>query len=263
MPKLHELLAVETALENQATKCRSDLSDTFAKKRHLFEEKRVTFIPSAEGAQPETETQSDIQSTVAAELKWIEGILVKSLDASFQVAVANTAAKADIVLETGETVMTGVPATALLELEKRVAEVKLLVEAIPTLDPAKGFALDSARSDGVYKAREVLKTRTRKQKKVIVKYDATKEFPAQTDLVDEDVPVGRLQEQEWSGLITPAQKAELLNRVEILARGVRAARSRANDIEVDVNAKIGGALLKYVFGENNARAAKHEGVAKK
>ena len=120
-PKLHELLAVETALGNQATKCRTDLVETFAKKRHLFEEKRVTFIPSAEGAQLETETQSDIQTTIAAELKWIEGILVKSLDASFQVAVANTVAKADIVLETGETILTGVPATALLELEKRVA----------------------------------------------------------------------------------------------------------------------------------------------
>ena len=147
--------------------------------------------------------------------------------------------------------------------KQRVAEVKLLVEAIPTLDPAKGFSLDSARADGVYKAREVVKTRTRKQKKVIVKYDATKEHPAQTDLIDEDVPVGKLQEQEWSGLITPAQKAELLNHVEILARGVRSARSRANDVEVDLNAKIGGAMLKYVFGENTARAAKHEGVAKK
>lgn len=263
MPKLHELLAVESALENQATKCRGDLVDTFAKKRHLFEEKRVTFIPSAEGAQAETETQSDIQTTVAAELKWIEGILVKSLDASFQVAVANTMAKADIRLEDGTLVMSGVPATALLELEKRIAEVKLLVEAIPTLDPAKGFSVDAARADGIYKAREVTKTRTRKSKKLYVKYEATKEHPAQTELVDEDQPVGKLQEQEWSGLITPAQKTELISRVEILAWGVRAARSRANDVDVDVNAKIGGALLKYVFGENNARAAKHEGVAKK
>lgn len=265
MTKLHELLAVESALENQATKCRTDLTETFAKKRHLFEEKRGTFYPLAEGATPETESQSDIQTTVPSELKWIEGILQKSLDASFQVAVANTQARADIVLEDGSTLLTGVPATALLELEKRVAEVKLLVEAVPTLDPAKGFLSDPQRAPGVYAAREVTKKRTKKTKKLYIKYEATKEHPAQTDLVDEDVVVGTVKEQEWSGLTTPANKAELINRVEMLARAVRRARSRANDIEVDTNAKIGSTLLQYVFGTNgNVSAAKHtEATAKK
>ena len=109
MSKLHELLAVESALENQATKCRGELSDTFAKKRHLFEEKRVTFQPIAEGAPAETEIQSDLQSTVASELKWIEGIIVKSLNASYQVACANTKAVADIVLEDDTVIAANVP----------------------------------------------------------------------------------------------------------------------------------------------------------
>lgn len=247
MTKLHELLAVETNLENQANKCRLDLMNTFEKKRHLFEEKRVVFIPLAEGEQQVVEQQSDIQTTVHKELDWIQAYIAKALDASYQVAEANTQARADVVLDddAGTILLKGLPATALLELEKRVAEVQALIGVIPTLDPAKGFTSDPQR--GVFKAREVVKNRTKKQPKVIVRYEATKEHPAQTELFNEDVPIGKIQEQEWSGLLTPSDKADLLNRVEMVARAVRRARSRANDTEVDINKRIGSKLLKYVI----------------
>lgn len=90
MPKLHELLAVEGNLEQQANKVRADLIGTFEKKRHLFEEKRIVFTPSVETEKETVEAQSDIQSSVAKELVWISGHIAKSLDASYQVAEANT-----------------------------------------------------------------------------------------------------------------------------------------------------------------------------
>lgn len=247
--KLHELLAVETNLENQANKTRTDLLNTFEKKRHLFEEKRVVFTPSGEG-QTVVESQSDIQSTIAKELTWVQGFIEKSLDASYQVAESNTSARADVVLEGDDEVvlLKGIPATALLELEKRMVELTNLITATPTLDPAKGFIPDAQRGEGYFQARPVQKTRSRKEKVVLVKYPATVEHPAQTELIDKDVPIGVINEQEWSGLITPAQKAELLNRAEIVARAVRRARSRANEAEVDKNKKIGRTILKYVFG---------------
>jgi hypothetical protein len=139
------------------------------------------------------------------------------------------------------------PATALLELEKRAAEITALLKAIPTLDPAKGFLPDAARGTGIYKAREVTKTRTKKTAKVIVKYEATKEHPAQTEMITEDVPIGKIQEQEWSGLITPAEKADLINRAEMATRAIRRARSRANEAEVDTKNKIGQKLMKYIL----------------
>jgi hypothetical protein len=249
--KLHELLAVETNLENQANKCRTDLAETFAKKRHLFEEKRLLFTPLEEGKPAQVEAQSEMASTVAKELTWIQGHMIKALDASYQVADANTRARADIILDDdkGTILAKGIPATALLELEKRCVEVQQLIAAIPTLDPAKGFKPDKQRGEGIYVAREVVKTRTQKQPKVIVKYDATKEHPAQTELFSVDAPIGRIEEQEWSALITPGEKSELLDRIEMLTRAVRRARSRANDTEVDLTQKIGKALLNFVFGK--------------
>ncbi len=245
--KLHELLAVETSLENQTNQCRFELSNTFEKKRHLFEGKNVTFYPVGEGA-PVEETQLGIQTTVEKELTWIKGFIKKSLDASYQVAETNTIARADVVLDDGTVLVKDLPATALLELEKRMAELHNFVKSIPTLDPAKGFILDEAQGKGIYKAREIKKERTKKTKVVLIRYEATKEHPAQTELVDQDVPTGKIEEKEWSGLITPAQKADYINKVEVVTRAVRQARSRANEAEVDNSKKIGDKLLSYIFG---------------
>lgn len=135
-----------------------------------------------------------------------------------------------------------------MELEKRVAEIHQLAQAIPTLDPSKGFTKDESRAD-TYIAREVNKTRTKKTPKVLVRYEATKEHPAQTEVVNEDISVGTIREMEWSSLITPKEKSIILDRVEILGRAVRRARSRANEQEVDQSLKIGSTLTEFVFGE--------------
>jgi hypothetical protein len=248
MTKLHELLAVESSLENQANKLSADLTNSFEKKGHLFTEKRVVFTSSEEGkGEPVIESQSDIQTTVQKELGLLKDYLAKSWDAGLQVAVANTKAQADIQLENGEVVATGIPATALLELEKRLISVQNLINATPTLDPAKGFQPDEQRGAGYYKGRTINKNRTRKDKKVVVLYPPTVEHPAQTQLIEADVFVGKIEEQEWSSALTPAKKSELLNNVEGMVRAVKRARIRANEQEVDVKRKIGDAILGRIF----------------
>ena len=248
MAKLHELLAVQSNLSGQATKKRTDLKTTFDKKRHLFEETRKTFTSNDEQEKPQVEEQKDIQSTVIGEISWIRPALAKALDVAYQIDVANTEAKADVVTEDGDILLKEVPATTLLQLEKRVAEWKDLIQAIPTLDPAKGFQPDEARGKGYYKARDVTKPRTKKVPDVITLAPATKEHPAQTQLISVDKPVGTILEQEWSSLITPAIKSDLLDRVETLLRAVSKARSKANDHAVDTHdKKIGAELLDFVF----------------
>lgn len=243
--KLHELLAVGNSVDNQAAKCLGELiSTTFEKKRHHFEQKDVTFNPLDEGAKPVVEAQSSIQTTVKKELEWISTFLVKRIDVEGAINEANTLARADVILEDGVVIAANVPATTLLELEKRVAELQKVVANIPTLDPSKGFNLDE--QTGYYKARDVVKNRTKKTSKVLVKYPATVEHPAQTEMVSEDVVVGTVHESEWSGLITPHQKADALARVEDLLRAVKSARSRANEQEVD-SVNIGQGLVDYVF----------------
>jgi hypothetical protein len=247
MGKLHELLAVASSLKGQSEKTRTGLMETFEKKRHHFAEKRTTFFPSQEGAHPVTEEQSDIQTTVPSEIAWLKDFVCKAMDAEFQVSLANTMAVADVELEDGTVILKAVPATALLELEKRMTELHAFANAIPTLDPAKGFAADSDRKN-IYKAREVNKTRTKKIQRPLVMAPATEQHPAQVQLITEDVAIGRIQEQEWSGLITPASKADIISRIEDLSRAIKKARSRANDQVIATDRKIAATLWKHCFG---------------
>jgi len=251
MAKLHELLAIETNLANQTQKCRMELiNTTFAKKTHHFGSKRVTFTPLTEGAPQETVEQSDIQTTVAKELNWIGAMLMKSWDAAYQIDVLNTVAKADVLMteDENQVLLKDVPTTALLQLGHHLQEVHDLLVALPTLDPAKGFEQDPQREKGIYKAREITKPRGKKNQRPMVLYEATKEHPAQVQMVTEDITVGHLLEQEWSSMITPVQKSEMLDRCDKLIRAVKRARSRANEMQLDLSAtKIGKALIDYLF----------------
>ncbi len=150
--KLHELLAVEKNYENQAQKTMSELTKTLKDKQHLFSEKRVTFKPKNADAPTVTEEQSEIQTTVRDEIKWISEILSKAWDASYHIDMANVEARADVITEDGTKLLSNVPATALLRLQHDLEHVHNLVVAIPTLDPAKGFKPDTTKGVGYYRA---------------------------------------------------------------------------------------------------------------
>lgn len=254
-PKLHELLAVESGLKAQTVATVADLTGTFEKKRVLFTGKNVTYSPFTEdptsGNVGRTEEELEVNTTVPRELAWISDFLAKSLNATYQVAVGNTLAKADIVLEDDTVLAKDVPATNLLELEKRVAELLTFAKSIPTLDPAKGFKLDPDKGEAIFRAREDVKFRTKKTTKAIVLYPHTDKHPAQVKEVTEDEKVGTVTTLEWSGLITPVQKGQIIERVEMLARAVKKARTRANEVEVPVTEMqdIGNALVNFaLFG---------------
>lgn len=246
--KLGELLAVEGQLKAQAVKLRGDLHATFSNKRHLFAEVRKVFEPLAEGAEPQVEEESKIQSTVPEELQWLAREWAKAINTSYTVAVGNTTATATVQLEDGTVLLEGVPATALLELQKQMGELQELLGAVPTLDPAKGFVPDGDRGVGYYRAREVRKPRTKKVAKAITLAPATPEHPAQVQLVNVDEPIGMIVEQEWSAMITPARKSQLLSRVEEVRRALKQALHRANAAaEVPGAVNVAEGLFSYVL----------------
>ncbi len=248
MTKLHELLAVQSSLSGQASKTRSDLAVTFEKKRHIFEARKKSFTPLEENALTTVEEESNIQDTVGSQIEWLLPYLANAIDVAYQIDLGNTAAKADIVTANGQTLAKDIAATTLLQLEKRIAEWKELISAIPTLDPAKGFRPDPEHGASHYKARDVTKSRTRKEKQVICLAKATDKHAEQAQLIDGEKVIGTILEQEWSGLITPGKKADLLDRVEILYRAVTKARSKANDHSVETGTnKLGKDLLDFVF----------------
>lgn len=247
--KLHELLAVGGSVETQALKCGAELKETFLKKHHLFIARLVTLTHVEVGKAPETEEKVEIQSTVPKELAWIGGFYKSMINLDGQINLANTQAKADIILSDGTPLAKDVPATMLLELEKRIKLFQDIVAAAPTLDPAKGFVPDPPNGVGMYKAREITSATTLKTQVPLELSPATDKHPAQVQLVSKDVVTGSRLKQEWSSMITSADKAALLDRCEGLSRAVRAARSRANDQLVNVDNKLGDLIIDFILSK--------------
>lgn len=246
--KVHVLLAIASNIATQAQTTRTDLIKTFGSKQHHFSEKITTLFSKEEGVAPKTEIERSIQTTVKDELQAISKILARAIDSGNNIDVANTMSYGDIMLDDGTVLASHIPATSLLQLEHRLKDFHDLLLVTPTLDPTKGYELDAKKPAGIYKAREVRKDKTRKDKVYITVAAPTNQHPAQVKEDVKDIVVGEWLEQEWCSMITPAMKSTLLSRCEDLTRAVKRARARANDTEIETGSNsIGLTLLGHIL----------------
>jgi hypothetical protein len=182
---------------------------------------------------------------VAADvLKRVAALDTELFDVEAQKEWANADARADVVVN-GRVLVKQAPVTFLLFLEKQVSDLRTFVDKLPTLDDAEDWTEDP--NSGLFRTGRVTTHRTRKTPKVIVKYEATKEHPAQTELVHEDLVVGYWDTVKTSGAIPAPRKARLLERLDQLHRAVKIAREEANEREapkVEVGATVFGWLLE-------------------
>ena len=144
------------------------------------------------------------------ELEKALALTADAFDVSYLIDEANTVARADLVVD-GKVIAEQLPATFLLQLEKRLREVRLLFKDIPTFDPVRTWHPDAtADKTNVLRADPVVTLRKQRTRKYNVMYDATKEHPAQIDVVEVDEPMGEIRAYDWTGMISPGKKAALL-----------------------------------------------------
>jgi hypothetical protein len=163
---------------------------------------------------------------------------------------ANQRAKADVMIG-DEVLAKDVPATVLLGLETKLAALRAVYEAIPTLMPGPTWVRDTdAKLPGVWRSvHPDQRVKTRKTIEPVVLVAATREHPAQVEKVSVDKPIGKITIQTLSGMTTSAAKSETLGRLDRLIGAVKKARQRANGVEVNKALRIGDALMGYVNGE--------------
>ena len=246
--QLHEVLAVEKGLETTAKKVIDEGIATFRTKSERFRGFVKRYDPfKEEEAQLGGEAERlELVTTVDKKLAYVFSHVARYVDAVFQKDATNCEARGDIKIN-GDVLLEQVPVTTLLGLETKLKQWRLLFEAIPTLAPGIKWVEAPDKGNGIFdRANPDEKLRTKLEIKHKVLYDATKEHPAQVKEYTEQVPVGRITLSEWSGMITPAQKSELLARLDKLMRAVKKARMRANSTEV-VGGNIGNVLVNYVL----------------
>ncbi|MDX9721070.1 MAG: hypothetical protein RBU37_09985 [Myxococcota bacterium] len=252
-PRLYEVLAIEQEKKGYAERARSEVVDTFRSRQAQFTGMRRTFKPfmvdegKGEVAGERLEAETRLVLTVPEVLNQTLALIGPALDISYQIDEANTQARADIEIE-GVVIAEQVPATYLLQLEKRLRELRAAFKEIPTLDPVRLWQEDAAADKRhVFRAEPVVTIRKQRTRKYNVMYEATEEHPAQIDIVEVDEAVGEIRSYDWTGMIAPGRKAALLEQADKLIEAVKAARSRANAVEVDTNKKLADKLFAFMM----------------
>ncbi len=250
---LHEILSVEQDLKGNSEKARNQLIEMFRSKQSHFTGMRRTFRPFAvdeekgESSGERVEAQTQLVTTVPEEIETAFGDIGKAIDLGFQIDEANTKAKADITVN-DEIIAKDVPATFLLQLEKRLREIRAVYKEIPTFDPVRVWSIDpGADKKHVLRAEPVTTIRKQKTRKYKVMVEPTKEHPAQVDIMEVDEPVGEIKSYDWTGMLSQGQKTALIEQIDVLIEAVKRARSRANETEADVEKKISKQIFSFLL----------------
>ncbi|HSU66930.1 MAG TPA: hypothetical protein VLJ39_08670 [Tepidisphaeraceae bacterium] len=204
-----------------------------------------TYQPADEDGEQLPPESKQVQVRVTDKIRQAREALIDLLDVVITQDAANCEAKADLVVD-GKTLAKDVPVTNLLFLEKQLTDLHTFIDKLPTLDPAEEWTFD--KNKDFYVTPPTRTVRTKKVSKPIVLHPPTKEHPAQTQLVQEDVTAGHWSTVKFSGAVAARDRNEMLARVNKLSEAVKFAREQANSNEVK-DRKIGAVILDYLFGK--------------
>ena len=248
MPKLNQIIAIEKGTKNRVAEKLTEVYKTF-QKAALFSGLVKTWRPleeSQDSARYEAlpDEKQEVQFRVADLLKVVREQQSELIDVSFARDVSNCTAKADIAVD-GKVLVQQVPITHLLWLEKQLNDLHSEVKRIPTLDPAEKWEHNSDQN--LFATKPIEQRRTKKVNVPLVLHPATKEHPAQVNLVTEDVHTGNWKITKYSGAMKAETRDEILNRVEKLQKAVKQAREEANMIDVPKIDSVGSKIFNFVL----------------
>lgn len=243
MGKQYELLAVEPDLRQRAGAELKRLSGLFTTGSGNFLGQTISYHAILEDAVDVTDEKTELVTTVKTELSQFEKVFGNFMDVSIRKELTNSDAVATV--QVGDLTFE-LSATALLNLESKLEDVRKLYLLIPTLDPTESWEFDKEQDTYVTDTRVAF--RTKKVMKAFVAYDATDAHPAQVETFGEDVQTHRRETIISSGAITIADKRKRVGRIDKLIADVKKARQRANDIEAS-DARLAEEIFAYINQE--------------
>jgi len=244
MPQLNQVIAI---VKGKKTILNAEISELHhaTQKPPLVNGHHKTFIPREDDGETFPDDVQHVQHRATEVLEQVCDRLATVLDVTATRDWANCQAKADVVLD-GEVFLEKVPVTYLIFLEKELHDQHTFVTKMVELDPAEQWTLDV--NSGLFRSEPVKTHKTKKLPKAIVKYDATPEHPAQTEMITLDVVIGHWTTTKFSGAIPRPDKKQILERILKLKDAVTFARVQANSMEAPEQ-KVGRKVLDFIFKE--------------
>lgn len=243
--KLHELIATEPSVTARFNAMREETLKVFGRPEAFIKSVTTKKHFDEESAKLDVTETKDLTTTVSERLKYLlTETFSQFVDVQLNKDATNQTANADLVVN-GVVLAAGLPATTLLDLEKELASIRNVIIHAPTLSAGPVWIKDE--NEGLYVTKDPKVTfSTKKTMKPVVLVPATDRHPAQVEKIMEDVPVAKIEQTVWSGMLTSVEKAEILERVDSLIIAAKRARMRANSTEA-TDRKIGRVVADYVL----------------
>jgi hypothetical protein len=242
MAKLNQIIAVEKGVKSKSFQDLTEAHHAVQKPALLTGIARSYQPKDEEGEQLPPES-TKVQVRTEEVLRQISATLTRLFDVTSTKDVTNCVARADVVVD-GETLLTDVPVSSLLFLEKQLTDMHTFIKKLPVLDAAETWAYND--SADCWSTEPVRTLRTKKVPRNHVKAEATEKHPAQVEVYYEDITVGYWTTVKFSGALPAKRVSELLERVDKLQQAVKFAREEANNTEV-VDSRIGDKVFGYLF----------------
>lgn len=244
MTKLNQTIAVEKGIKNQVARDLTDAHQLLQKSAMLSGIAR-TYQPIDDDGDQLPPESTLVQVKTEDVINQTGQVLTELFDVTATKDWANGEAQADIVVD-GKPLVSGVPVTYLLFLEKQLVNLHTFIQKLPILDASELWRYDE--SQGVWATEPVQTTRTKKIPRNHELAAATEHHPAQVQVYHEDIVVGYWRTVKYSGALSATRVIAMLERVRKLQEAVKFAREDANGIEVKPK-QIGASILGYLFGE--------------
>lgn len=241
--ELHQNIAVTKGVRSRAERALTDAYHLLQKPEPLTGISR-RYQPRAEDGETLPGESVRVQVRVTDVITQVTEAMRDMFDVAATGEWGNCTAKADLVVD-GDVLLTDVPVTYLLFLEKRLVDLTTFIRKLPVLSPAEEWSYDETTD--AYRTPEVLTTRGKKVPRTLEKAKATERHPAQVEVWMEDVVVGDWHTVRYSGALPQARVNELLSRARRLTDAVLRAREQANSIEV-ARRQTGETIMTYLFG---------------
>jgi hypothetical protein len=242
MARLNQILAIEKGAKTRAQRVLTQAHQSLLKPAMLEGIARTYRSLADDGEQFPPESKR-VQLKAVDAIAEVAAELTRLFDVTATKEAANQEANADVIVD-GEPLITDVPVTYLLFLEKQLVDIRTFIEKLPTLDPTQEWDIDPAQ--GLYATPPVETAKTRKVPRNHVLAAATDKHPAQVEVWHEDVVVGYWSRKLYSGALPAGRVEELLKRVIKLQDAVKVAREEANVRDVE-DTHYGKNVFDYLF----------------
>jgi len=242
MTKLNQIIAVEKGVKTKALR---DFTDAHREtnKTQLLSGISRTYQPKDEEGDQLPSERTLVQVKADEVIDKVTDALTNLFDVTLTKEKANAKATANVVVD-NMTILSDVPVTYLLFLEKQLTNLHTFIGDLPVLDSSEEWEFDP--NTGTYVTQITKSVKTKKVPKNWVKAEATDKHPAQVEIFHEDIIVGTWSTRKSSGSLPATRVNELLSRVESLQTAVKFAREEANNTEI-TDAKAGKAVFDFLF----------------